>query len=173
MRKTITSLAFLAMSAALMTLYGQSNGKSLRANLTTYQEVPAVATTATGSFNAKINDAGTAVEFELAYKGVQGGNATMAHIHLGTRRTNGGVVAFFCGGRGQDGLPRHGGYGKGHHHGRKHSGAGRAGRGRRGHRQGDSRDAGRGNVCERAFHGVCRRRVARADQRSRTRQRER
>ena len=66
------------------------------ANLEGFQEVPVVSTSGEGRCRAKISDdAEPMIEVELSYSGLEG-NVTQAHIHLGQRDVNGGIVLFLC-----------------------------------------------------------------------------
>jgi hypothetical protein len=63
--------------------------------LRSYEEVPAVSSTARGFFKARIReDAGT-IQYELSYEGLQG-DIRQSHIHFGQRSVNGGVSVFLC-----------------------------------------------------------------------------
>lgn len=68
---------------------------TFKARLDGFQEVPAISTTGSGSFRAKLRSDGTTLEFELSYSGLNG-TATAAHIHLGQIGVNGGVITFLC-----------------------------------------------------------------------------
>src|SRR6266568_3381801 len=68
----------------------------LKARLRGFQEVPAISTTGSGEFRGKINDDGTSIDYKLSYSGLEGGNVLFAHIHLGQRSVNGGVIVFLC-----------------------------------------------------------------------------
>ena len=80
-----------------------TTGATLRRRLTGYDETPSISTHARGSFEASIEDG--KIEFRLRYEGLEGGNASAAHVHLGQRHTAGGVSAFLCGGGGQAACP--------------------------------------------------------------------
>jgi hypothetical protein len=67
-----------------------------RATLVGYEEVPAISTTGTGTLTLDIQ--GDEIAYALTYSALEGGTVTAAHIHLGQRSANGGVVAFLCGG---------------------------------------------------------------------------
>jgi hypothetical protein len=67
---------------------------TVRALLNGWQEVPSISTIGEGEFIAHIEDA--AIVYELTY--VVETPAAQAHIHLGQRAANGGVIAFLCGG---------------------------------------------------------------------------
>lgn len=68
-------------------------GGRIRATLRGFSEVPAVSTGASGRFRGTIS--GNSIEFTLSYNNLEA-NATAAHIHVGQRDVNGGVVLFLC-----------------------------------------------------------------------------
>lgn len=63
-----------------------------------YEENPDISTVATGSFEARLSDDGTTLDYELRYSALEGGPASQAHVHFGKRAVNGGVSFFLCGG---------------------------------------------------------------------------
>src|SRR3989442_7804314 len=82
--------------------------ETLHADLTGYEEVPAVSTGASGTFRAKIANDESAIDFELTFHGIEGGNVLFAHIHVGQLSVNGGVSALLCGGGGRPAFPKPG-----------------------------------------------------------------
>lgn len=68
-----------------------------RATLVATQEVPVVSSLARGTLTANFEPDGS-ISYKLEYSGLEGGNTLFAHIHLGQRSVNGGVMAFLCGG---------------------------------------------------------------------------
>ncbi len=68
----------------------------LEAKLRGFEEVPAISTAGSGEFRGKINDDGTSIDYELSYSDLEGGSVLFAHIHLGQRSVNGGVIVFLC-----------------------------------------------------------------------------
>lgn len=92
----------LTAALALIVLLGVPTltmaDETLKAVLTSYQEVSTLSTTGRGEFQAKINEDETEIDYELSYSDLEGGNSTAAHIHLGRPGVNGGVIAFLCGG---------------------------------------------------------------------------
>ena len=60
-----------------------------------YQEVPAVSSTATGKFSAKVNAAAGTIDYELRYAGLEG-DVRQAHIHFGQKGVNGGITIWLC-----------------------------------------------------------------------------
>jgi hypothetical protein len=89
----------LPLALALATgLSAADNGKpdaTMRARLSSYQEVPAVSSAASGSIKLKIDWSSKSFSYELSYEGLEG-TATMAHIHLGQMGANGGVMVWLC-----------------------------------------------------------------------------
>ena len=84
-----------ALLAAFPALSASADDK-IRAKLMGFQEVPAVSTEATGTFEAVISPAGDAIDYEITYTGMQG-TVTQSHVHVGQRRVNGGIVLWVCG----------------------------------------------------------------------------
>ena len=77
---------------------GMAYGKEpslLEAHLRGFQEVPVVSTVATGEFRGVIDAMNSSILFDLSYTGIQG-TVTQAHIHVGQRNVNGGIVIWFC-----------------------------------------------------------------------------
>jgi len=74
----------------------KSPGSVLHANLIGFQEVPVVSTVATGEFHGVINPGDQSIDYTLTYSGLQGATTQQAHIHIGQRSVNGGIVIWFC-----------------------------------------------------------------------------
>ncbi|WP_442497958.1 CHRD domain-containing protein [Methylobacter sp. sgz302048] len=85
----------------------QPNQNSFNTTLSGFQEVPAISTTGTGEFRAQLDEAGTALTYELEYSGLEG-TATVAHVHFGQRGVNGGISFFLCGGGNKPPCPAQG-----------------------------------------------------------------
>jgi hypothetical protein len=85
----------LAVGAFAVSAHDRDN--KLRANLSGRNEVPVVSTDASGNFEARIDSDGS-ISYKLSYEGLEGGNTLFAHIHIGQRNVNGGVMTFLCGG---------------------------------------------------------------------------
>ena len=74
------------------------------------EENPSVSTTGRGRLNVEIDDEAEQIKYRLQYSDLEGvlvpgGTVLFAHIHLGAMHTNGGVVAFLCGGGGKPACP--------------------------------------------------------------------
>jgi hypothetical protein len=80
-------------------------GRQMKADLRGFEEVPAVSSTGTGELLARIADDESAIEYTLTYQNLEGTTTAAAHIHLGQRSVNGGVIAFLCGGGGKPACP--------------------------------------------------------------------
>ena len=87
-----TLLACALLAAGMMP--AQAEDRIYRATLVGHEEVPAVITSAEGSFRARLGADGSWLEYELDYDGLS--NVTMAHIHIGQAGANGGVSAWLC-----------------------------------------------------------------------------
>ena len=90
---------FLVILAAMLAsgsmVHAKDEGSVLHAHLRGFQEVPVVSTVATGEFRGVVNPGDTSIAFEFSYSGIQG-KVTQAHIHVGQRSVNGGIVIWFC-----------------------------------------------------------------------------
>jgi hypothetical protein len=56
----------------------------------------AISTQARGTFRATIDKNANLIHYTLSYRGIEGGQATQAHIHFGQRHTVGGIVVWLC-----------------------------------------------------------------------------
>jgi hypothetical protein len=93
--KLAVAVAVVACATAVGTVAVAGGGNGIREELTGYEEVPAISTGASGKFQAQINARGDAISYKLSYAGLEG-NVTQAHIHLGQRAVNGGIVVWLC-----------------------------------------------------------------------------
>jgi CHRD domain-containing protein len=113
-RKGITAAAsVLVVALTLLAIFvgpSQANDRddnAFRAKLIGFNEVPANSTTGRGTFRAQISESGNSLHYELSYRRLEA-TASAAHIHIGQSKTNGGVVAFLCGGTGAPDCPASG-----------------------------------------------------------------
>jgi hypothetical protein len=86
---TIASLVLLGFAASAHARDG------IDVRLRSYQEVPAVSSTAQGRFKASIDEKAGTLSYELSYSGLEG-DVTQAHIHVGQRSVNGGISVWLC-----------------------------------------------------------------------------
>lgn len=68
---------------------------NVRETLTGYEEVPAVSSTGTGAFEARISRFADEIQYRLSYDALEG-QVLQSHIHLGQRDVNGGISVFLC-----------------------------------------------------------------------------
>ena len=94
MRRLGMSIAVIALVSAFAVVLGQGF-KKISEFLTGYEEVPSVSTTATGSFDARISNDGSRIDWELSYSDLEGA-VQQAHIHFGQKGVNGGISVFLC-----------------------------------------------------------------------------
>jgi hypothetical protein len=87
----ITGIVLLGIASSVL---ARDRDDRFNARLTSFREVPAVSSTATGRFRAVFDGKG-AISYELSYSGLQG-VVTQAHIHLGQRGVNGGIMVWLC-----------------------------------------------------------------------------
>ena len=73
----------------------QSSGTKFSAVLEPEQEVPAVDSLASGTFELEINDAAKQISYTLSYSGLKTAVA-QAHIHIGQPNVTGGIVLWLC-----------------------------------------------------------------------------
>lgn len=94
MRRLLMSLAVIALVSASTVVFAQGF-KKISELLTGYQEVPAVSTTGSGTFNARISNDESRIDWELSYSDLEGA-VQQAHIHFGNLGVNGGISVFLC-----------------------------------------------------------------------------
>jgi hypothetical protein len=103
----LTAFVVLGVSTVVRGDGDEDNRYQLRLN--GFQENPSISTTGNGRLSVEIRDDAEMIEFRLRYSDLEGvlngGVVTQAHIHIGALHTNGGVVAFLCGGGGKPPCP--------------------------------------------------------------------
>ena len=106
----VRTMGIAAVAASVALVVGASVAMAVRTNadarLSGYEEVPAISTSGHGRFSAEIG--GGRVRYTLRYDDLEGGAVLAAHIHLGRPATNGGVIAFLCGGGDKPACPASG-----------------------------------------------------------------
>ena len=94
MRRLVMSVAVIVV-VSTSTLALAQGFKKISELLTGYEEVPSVSTTGNGTFNARISNDGSQIEWELTYSDLEGA-VQQAHIHFGQKGVNGGISVFLC-----------------------------------------------------------------------------
>ena len=91
------SVVVLVMIATSVLAFGFTQGfKKISEFLTGYEETPsAVSTTGNGTFNARISNDESRIDWELSYNDLEGA-VQQAHIHFGQRSVTGPISVFLC-----------------------------------------------------------------------------
>src|SRR6185503_16678370 len=96
MRRLLLSLAVIALVSATTIVLAQGGFKRISELLTGYEETPsAVSTTGNGSFNARISNDNSRIDWELSYADLEGA-VQQAHIHFGQKSVTGPISVFLC-----------------------------------------------------------------------------
>ncbi|HJP91601.1 MAG TPA: CHRD domain-containing protein [Pyrinomonadaceae bacterium] len=95
MRRLGMSVAFIALVSVAAIVVGQGF-KRISEFLTGYEETPsAVSTTGNGTFNARISNDESRIEWELSYSDLEGA-VQQSHIHFGQKSVTGPISVFLC-----------------------------------------------------------------------------
>jgi hypothetical protein len=97
MLKTHLFCSCLLLSAATLALANEPVHGQFKADLTGYNEVPAVLTTGSGQVTVAMSSDQTSLNVTLNFNKLVG-VAQSASLYLGSSGTTGGAVALFCGG---------------------------------------------------------------------------
>jgi CHRD domain len=86
----------IVLAATAGVVFGQGS-RNWRAALNGFNETNpgTVSTVARGAFSAEVSQDGSAVNWTLSYRGLEG-DVTQAHIHFGAVGTSGGISVFLC-----------------------------------------------------------------------------
>ena len=90
------AVALLGVVMTVSAVAVAGGGGKAKAKLSGFQEVPALVTTGSGKFKAKINKSANTIDFVLRYKDLPT-PPNRAHIHLEQRSNNGPIVVDLCG----------------------------------------------------------------------------
>lgn len=96
MLKRCLKLSLLLMLLGLLPSMAQAQGNlRFKATLIGFEEVPAISTTGTGTFEMRIDFGDTSFDYTLSYSGLTG-SVLQAHTHIAQKGVNGGIMIFFC-----------------------------------------------------------------------------
>jgi hypothetical protein len=98
-RRSVALFSVLAVLVAFSTAQEAaraSGARTLKAGLHGFEEPPAVSSTGSGEFRARISPDETSFEYELSFQDLEG-DVTQAHIHVGQKGVNGGISIWLCG----------------------------------------------------------------------------
>ncbi len=96
LRYAFISLVVFTLGAPTLT-YAQT----FRAILDGYQENPSVSTTASGTFEAEVDENAKNITYTLSYEDIET-DVSFAHIHFARVGVNGGVIVWLCNNAAQD-----------------------------------------------------------------------
>jgi CHRD domain len=89
------AVALLAVLGVVGAAIAGGGGHKISERLTGYEEVPALSTTGSGKFQARIARFGDTIRYRLSYRDLESA-VTQAHIHFGQEAVNGGVSVWLC-----------------------------------------------------------------------------
>ena len=100
MLKTCLRLCLLLTLVGVLPSIAQTQNRGsspdkFKADLIGFDEVPALSSTASGTFRMEIDPTDTSFDYEVSYSGLVG-NVTQSHIHIAQKGVNGGIMVFFC-----------------------------------------------------------------------------
>ncbi len=86
----------LAVLLTLLVATGAASAAEvhLATTLRGFEEVPVVSSAAGGTFTATLSDDRTSIDYEVNY--TLSGHVTQAHIHIGQKDVNGGIMIWLC-----------------------------------------------------------------------------
>jgi len=90
--------AIFVLSTVAVPLDARAQGEAtffVSPRITGFEEVPTRFSPASGEFRATVAEDGGSIAYELTYSGFTT-PVREAHIHLGARRVNGGIIIFLC-----------------------------------------------------------------------------
>jgi hypothetical protein len=103
----VSLLAGIALALAIPgpqdVAQANDRNRSIRADLRGIEEPPAVSSTGSGEFRARISRDETSFEYELTFEDLEG-DVTQSHIHIAQKGVNGGISIWLCG-TGAPGTP--------------------------------------------------------------------
>jgi hypothetical protein len=91
-RSTLLKAATLA-GVALLVGINAAAGQAVSAQLTGFEEVPAIMSLGKGTFTATVNT--NSISYRITYDKLEG-NVIQAHIHFAQPGVNGGIMVFLC-----------------------------------------------------------------------------
>jgi hypothetical protein len=95
MRKITITGAATAAALVLTSGFAFAQEAKFNARLVSYNEVPSISSTASGSFRSTLSEDGLSLEYTLSYTDLSA-TVLQAHIHFGQTHTNGAIMVFLC-----------------------------------------------------------------------------
>ena len=86
----------VGVTAAALDAHDRDRGRERYVTkLESYQEVPAISSVARGRFSAELDEAAGTLTYSLTFEGLEEA-VLQAHIHIGQRSVNGGIMIWLC-----------------------------------------------------------------------------
>ncbi len=95
-RIRILCLGLAALAAAMAPDPAAAQSGTLAAELTGYEEVPAISSRASGTFIGTLSSDETSIDYTISWNQKLAGDVTQAHLHFAQPGVNGGIVVFLC-----------------------------------------------------------------------------
>jgi hypothetical protein len=89
------ALVMGAVGTATVAMVMAAGPRKGRAEISGFQEIPTLSTSASGSLDLTIAPDDSSISYTLTYDGFDS-NVLQSHIHLGRPAFNGGIMVFFC-----------------------------------------------------------------------------
>jgi hypothetical protein len=102
----VVLFGLVSTTSAALAQDWSARGDKLKADLISFNQVPAVLAKSRGHFEAEINPDET-ISFSLSYADMSS-PVLYAHIRFGASKTNGGIMVFLCGGKNPTPCPASG-----------------------------------------------------------------
>ena len=90
--RSVATLLAIGATAALLASPAAAETKNV--DLSGFEEVPVVISSASGQFRARIANNESSIQYQLEYEGLV--NITQAHIHIAQPNVNGAIVLWLC-----------------------------------------------------------------------------
>lgn len=94
MRSVLAKMGIVALMGVVGVVWAHER-RAFRAELSGFQEVPAIVSTGSGRVRVFIHD-DTLVSYELEFENLEGA-VLQSHIHLGQTSVSGGIMVWLCG----------------------------------------------------------------------------
>lgn len=93
-RGAIAGAVLAAAAAGVVATAIGAGGDKISVALTGYEEIPAVSSAASATFDVDVAPGNDAFTYKLSYKDITG--VQQAHVHFGQLGVSGGIAAFLC-----------------------------------------------------------------------------
>src|SRR4051794_27321085 len=91
----VVATAAVAVAGFTGAAIAGDHGRDFDTDLSGYEEVPAISTNGGGEMHARIDKAGTEIQYVLRYRALDA-PPTQAHIHFGQEGVAGGISVWLC-----------------------------------------------------------------------------